>query len=142
PGVTTSTSSPDGSFRPGRRPRRPSARRDRGLIGVKPDKAFGQHFLVDRDVVTRIGDACAAAGAGVVVEVGPGLGALTDELAQSFPSVIGIEIDRDLAQRLAARFASDGGVRIVEADALLVDPVAILGAAALSAGYTLAGNLP
>ena len=69
----------------------------RSRAGHVPRKRFGQHFLHDRGVLARIVDAIAPAPEDVVVEIGPGEGVLTRVLLERVPSVIAIEIDRDLA---------------------------------------------
>jgi 16S rRNA (adenine1518-N6/adenine1519-N6)-dimethyltransferase len=73
----------------------------------------------------------------VVVEIGPGQGALTDLLAAKASRVVAIEIDRDLAARLRDRYRDRPGVEVVQADALEADWSALAGGP-----YLLAGNLP
>jgi 16S rRNA (adenine1518-N6/adenine1519-N6)-dimethyltransferase len=93
-------------------------------------KRFGQHFLTDRSVLRRI--VRLAQPRNTVVEIGPGAGALTRELAAAADRVIAIEIDRDLIAGLRARMPAN--VEIVEGDAL---------EAALPAEpFHLVGNLP
>jgi 16S rRNA (adenine1518-N6/adenine1519-N6)-dimethyltransferase len=79
-------------------------------------KRFGQHFLSDRQILQRIVRLAAIAPEDTVVEIGPGAGALTRELAAAAKRVIAIEIDRDLVPRLRATMP--GNVEIVEGDAL------------------------
>jgi 16S rRNA (adenine1518-N6/adenine1519-N6)-dimethyltransferase len=79
-----------------------SSRRSRA--GHVPRKRFGQHFLHDRGVLARIVDAIAPAREDVLVEIGPGEGVLTHALLERAPHLIAIEIDRDLAARLAEEF--------------------------------------
>jgi 16S rRNA (adenine1518-N6/adenine1519-N6)-dimethyltransferase len=103
----------------------------------RPRKRFGQHFLADRGALARIADAVNATLGETVIEVGPGRGALTDELVARGFRIIAIEIDRDLIKGLKARYAANPAVRIVEGDVLTVD------LAALAAGeYRLVGNVP
>jgi 16S rRNA (adenine1518-N6/adenine1519-N6)-dimethyltransferase len=103
----------------------------------RPRKRFGQHFLADRGALARIADAVNATLGETVIEVGPGRGALTDELVARGFRIIAIEIDRDLIKGLKARYADNPAVRIVEGDVLTVD------LAALAAGeYRLVGNVP
>lgn len=102
----------------------------------RPRKRFGQHFLHDRQAITRIVDALAANAGDTVLEIGPGHGALTDVLVERRLQVKAIEIDRDLARELRQRFAGRD-VEIVEANALDVDLGAIAGGP-----YRLVGNLP
>src|SRR5438552_2170211 len=69
-----------------------------------PRKRFGQHFLVDRRYVERILDALDPRPDDRIVEIGPGLGALTRPMLDRVSRLTVIEIDRDLAARLAAEF--------------------------------------
>ncbi|HRI17390.1 MAG TPA: rRNA adenine N-6-methyltransferase family protein, partial [Burkholderiaceae bacterium] len=66
-------------------------------------KRFGQHFLVDTSVIDRIVDAIAPLPGEALVEIGPGLGALTGPLAARCAPLTVIELDRDLAARLRRR---------------------------------------
>ncbi|HEY0776951.1 MAG TPA: 16S rRNA (adenine(1518)-N(6)/adenine(1519)-N(6))-dimethyltransferase RsmA [Gemmatirosa sp.] len=102
-----------------------------------PRKRFGQHFLRDRAVLARIVDALELTGAETVVEIGPGRGALTDLLAPRAHRLIAVEIDRDLAGHLRARYAADPHVEVVEGDVL---ELALAGLA--GPDFVLAGNVP
>ena len=102
-----------------------------------PRKRLGQHFLTDPRILARIADALGIAPSDTVIEIGPGRGALTDQLVARAARVLAIEVDRDLAPRLRMRYADDARVTIVEADVLQVE----LGALA-SGPYLLAGNVP
>ena len=84
-------------------------------------KSLGQHFLVDE---SRIRDIVGAVGGdpGAVVEIGPGRGALTAGLAEVATSLLAIEKDTALAASLRERYRDRSHVRIVEADALDVEP--------------------
>jgi 16S rRNA (adenine1518-N6/adenine1519-N6)-dimethyltransferase len=99
-------------------------------------KRFGQHFLADEGVIGDIVRAIAPAPGQALVEIGPGLGALTAPLLQRCQALTVIELDRDLAARLRKR----EGLTVVEADVLTVD----FGALADAAGQALrvVGNLP
>lgn len=102
-----------------------------------PRKRFGQHFLADRGALARIADAVGARPDETVVEVGPGRGALTEELVARGLRIIAIEIDRDLVRQLRIRYAANTNVQIVEADVLTLDLAAVAGGA-----YRLVGNVP
>ena len=99
-------------------------------------KRFGQHFLVDRAVTEDIVDAINPQPGQALVEIGPGLGAMTTPLLQRCPAFTVIELDRDLAARLRSR----PGLTVIEADVLKVDFAAL----AVAAGQPLrvVGNLP
>ena len=99
-------------------------------------KRFGQHFLTDGAVITAIVDAIAPQPGDALVEIGPGLGAMTDPLVARCGALTVIELDRDLAQRLRRR----SELNVIEADVLTVD----FGAIARESGQRLrvVGNLP
>lgn len=80
-------------------------------------KRFGQHFLVDESVLDAIVDAIDPRPDEALVEIGPGLGALTRPLLARVPRLIVVELDRDLA----ARLRRDPALEVVEADVLTVD---------------------
>jgi 16S rRNA (adenine1518-N6/adenine1519-N6)-dimethyltransferase len=82
-------------------------------------KRFGQHFLIDPTILRRIVQFSNVASQDIVVEIGPGRGALTTEIAKVARRLIAIEIDRDLIAPLRASAASN--VEIVEGDALEVE---------------------
>lgn len=84
-------------------------------------KRFGQHFLTDPGVIDAIVEAIAPQDNDVIVEIGPGPGAITGSLVRRCGRYHGIELDRDLARQLRDRFADDKRVTIHEADALSFD---------------------
>ncbi len=89
-------------------------------FGLHPDKALGQHFLVDPNQVDRIIRLAGVQPGDHVVEVGPGLGALTAGLVAAQCQVVAIEIDQGLVVALEDQFV-DAAVRVVHQDALTVD---------------------
>lgn len=131
------------SRRPAKRDRvyRPREVRE---AGVRPAKSLGQHFLSDYGFVNRIVAAAELGPGDVVVEVGPGLGALTERLAEAAGRLIAVEVDGKLAGRLREKFSDAGKVTIVEADVLARDPAQALGQAGLDTetAYKVVGNLP
>ena len=98
-------------------------------------KRFGQNFLVDLAVVDAIVRAIAPKRDDLMIEIGPGLSALTAPLLDQLENLTAIEIDRDLAARLRQRFSSDR-LTVVEAEALQVD------FAQFGSGLRIVGNLP
>jgi 16S rRNA (adenine1518-N6/adenine1519-N6)-dimethyltransferase len=97
-------------------------------LGRRARKRLGQHFLADTGVARRIVDLAQLTGAERVVEIGPGLGALSALLAERARELWLIELDADFAARLHAQYAPAPQVHIVEADALRIDYAAMLGA--------------
>jgi 16S rRNA (adenine1518-N6/adenine1519-N6)-dimethyltransferase len=98
-------------------------------------KRYGQHFLSDRNILQRIVRIAAISPADTVVEIGPGAGTLTRELAAAAKHVVAIEIDRDLIARLRDTMPSN--VDILHADALEVDLTHLT-----PGPFHLVGNLP
>ena len=86
-----------------------------------PRKRFGQHFLHDPSIIERLVRAIRPEPGQAMVEIGPGLGALTQPLLESLGELDVIEIDRDLPARLQALCAGKGTLRIHQADALSFD---------------------
>ena len=99
-------------------------------------KRFGQHFLTDRAIIDGIVDAIAPEKGDAMVEIGPGLGAMTLPLLARLQPLTVIELDRDLAARLRKR----GDVEVIESDVLKVDFADI--AAAKGQKLRVVGNLP
>jgi len=100
-------------------------------------KSLGQHFLNDRRILGRIAEALGLTGSELVIEIGPGRGALTEILLSHARHVIAIEYDRALAALLRDRYARDDRVTIVERDVLEVN------FGELAKGeYALVGNVP
>ncbi|MGX5659676.1 16S rRNA (adenine(1518)-N(6)/adenine(1519)-N(6))-dimethyltransferase RsmA [Castellaniella ginsengisoli] len=110
-------------------------------------KRFGQHFLADESVVDAIVRAIDPRPGDAMVEIGPGLSALTAPLLDRLDRLTVVELDRDLARRLRSRWGEDR-LRVVEADALTVDfgdlsPAAEAGPGAADAPrLRVVGNLP
>jgi 16S rRNA (adenine1518-N6/adenine1519-N6)-dimethyltransferase len=88
---------------------------------IRPRKRLGQSFLEDRNIICRIADLVAPKGDETVVEIGAGLGILTEELAKKAGHVIALEIDPRLIRVLMDRFAGDDRVEIVAGDVLDYD---------------------
>lgn len=98
-------------------------------------KRFGQNFLVSPGVVAKIVEAIHPQAGDTLVEIGPGLGALTEPLLARLAHLHVVEIDRDLIARLRQRF-SEELLTIHEGDALQFD------FASLGPGLRVVGNLP
>ena len=92
-----------------------------GELGIRPHKRLGQHFLIDADVIQRMVTAAAIRPEDNVLEIGPGLGALSELLVKQAGQLILVETDATLADRLAVRFTHDGHVQMIAADFLRLD---------------------
>ena len=89
--------------------------------GLRPNKALGQNFIADSNHLDRILSAAELSLSDAVLEIGPGIGALTQELAARCRGVTAIEIDRGLVSVLAETCGGFANVRIIHADILKVD---------------------
>jgi 16S rRNA (adenine1518-N6/adenine1519-N6)-dimethyltransferase len=105
----------------------------------RPRKRFGQHFLHDPGVIARILEAVDPRPGEALVEIGPGQGALTFPLLARCGHLVAVELDRDLAARLAGRPEAGHGLEVVEADALKLDLASL---APDGRPLRLVGNLP
>lgn len=111
--------------------------------GHRARKRFGQNFLVDHGVIERI--LGAIPDDGPVIEIGPGLGALTVPLARRGNRVIAIELDRDVIRHLRVTLDAEGvgpQVELIGQDALRLDLDALCEEQGLAPPLTLVGNLP
>ena len=102
-----------------------------------PRKRFGQHFLADRGIIEAIVDAIAPKPGQAMVEIGPGLAALTQPLVERLGHLTVIELDRDLA----ARLRSHPQLSVIESDVLKVD-FANIAQAQGATKLRVVGNLP
>lgn len=144
-GLRSISSHPDRRSRGGnRRSERPHKPRELREQRVAPNKSLGQHFLTDWTAVRRIIDAAEPTGLDALIEVGPGLGALTERLLERAPRLITVEMDQELAARLSERHAGAPNLTVIEGDVLTKSPAEILEAAGLSpnAAYGFVSNLP
>lgn len=115
--------------------------------GLRPRKGLGQNFLVDPSIPPRIAAAADLAPADTVIEIGPGLGVLTTELAGRLDPhrgcLVAVELDADLAPLLGARMAPYPQFHLVQGDILAQDPATLLAACAPGRpAYKLVANLP
>jgi len=110
--------------------------------GLKARKGLGQHFLVDEGVLEVITGAAEISPDDLVVEVGPGLGILTEALARMAGGVIAIELDDKLAVLLKKTLASFDNVTIINDDVLNIEPGELLARRGLNPVYKVVANLP
>lgn len=112
------------------------------LAPHRPKKSLGQHFLKDPTVSPRIADAADIQPSDCIIEVGPGEGVLTEELARKLDpgtgKLIAVELDNSLIHLLQTRFAAYPHVSVIHADVLESAPDDISG----GRPYKLVANLP
>jgi len=115
-------------------------------FGFRPRKRLGQHFLIDEAVLERILSAAQLNPGDIVVEIGPGLGILTEALARQGARVVAVEVDAKLVALLKKRLAAFPDVRIVRADILQTAPGQLLRENLPDSdpirGYKVIANLP
>lgn len=107
-------------------------------FGLRPDKKLGQNFLHDETALTRIVDAAGLQPDDSVLEIGPGLGALTRHLARAARQVVAVELDRRLEPALMHVLRDFANVQIVWGDILAQDVAAL----PLPDGYVVVANIP
>lgn len=108
-------------------------------LAISPHR-LGQHFLVEERTLTRIAGILSAGPGDRVLEIGPGLGALTGPLLASGATVYAVERDARFVEALTDRFKENGSLQLVRSDILRID----LGAYAMGDPHSLliAGNIP
>jgi 16S rRNA (adenine1518-N6/adenine1519-N6)-dimethyltransferase len=97
-------------------------KRELRRLDARAKKGLGQNFLVDGHVLGSIVAAAKLTPDDCVVEVGPGLGVLTQELAKEAGRVVAVELDTTMAAALREKYADSSNVEIIEADILKCDP--------------------
>jgi len=108
---------------------KPLLAQTKGLLrrfGLQARKSLGQHFLIDEEVLKLITSAAELTPTDVIMEIGPGLGVLTRELARQSGWVITVELDSRLATILEQSLAPFSNVTIINEDILRIDPAALL----------------
>ena len=110
-------------------------------LGLKARKSLGQHFLIDEEVLRAVASAAELTTSDVVMEIGPGLGVLTKELAKRAGRVVAVELDSSLASALRQTLASAKNVTVVDGDILKLEPAALLQGQE-TANYKVVANLP
>jgi 16S rRNA (adenine1518-N6/adenine1519-N6)-dimethyltransferase len=108
---------------------------------ARPKKSFGQHFLHEKRYIERIVSAISPKPDDVVIEIGPGEGALTMPLLAAAGKLTAIELDTDLIPDLKARAAAVGQLEVIHADVLKVDFTALAHERGVDK-LRVAGNLP
>lgn len=103
--------------------------------GLAPSKRLGQHFLINEDACKKIIHFANTLECDTFVEIGPGLGALTQLLSQKAKRVVAVEIDKGFARFLKNRFAAKSNVEVIYRDILDFTPL-------FDQPYAVVGNIP
>ena len=113
-----------------------------GMFHLTFRKEFGQNFLTDRSVVEDIADACCQDENSTILEIGPGMGTLTYELALRHKSVVALEIDRGLIPVLDYTLGEFDNVTVHNEDVMQADLETLLAPAFESGPVSVCANLP
>jgi 16S rRNA (adenine1518-N6/adenine1519-N6)-dimethyltransferase len=110
--------------------------------GIRLRKSLGQHILIDDNIAEKITNELGLGNGQGVIEIGPGLGALTGRLAASARQVVAVEIDRRLASVLRSETEATGRVEVAEANFLKVDLGGLIAPYEDVTDWKVVGNLP
>lgn len=113
-----------------------------GNSGLKFNKSLGQNFLIDDEVLTQTIKASGVSKDYGVIEIGPGIGTLTAELAENAGKVVAIELDRQIAEYLKKAFVAYSNVEIIQGDALKLNLNDIINEHLAGMPVVLVANLP
>lgn len=101
-------------------------------------KFFGQNFLNNKNILNSLVDAADISKKDIVLEIGPGMGTLTELIAVRAKKVVAIEKDRELVQILKHKFTNTRNIKIIEGDILRIN----LDKSGLTKGYKIVANIP
>ena len=104
-------------------------------MSLKNKKSLGQHWLRDREVLSKIADYACIDKDDIVLEIGPGLGTLTSELLRRAKKIIAVEFDHNLASKLPGQFPGKN-LEVIESDILKFDLTT------LPKNYKVVANIP
>lgn len=105
-------------------------------------KEYGQNFLIDRSVVEDIAEECCQDKSGTILEIGPGIGTLTYELALRHDKVVALEIDRGLIPVLSYTLGEFDNVTVINEDVMQADLDTLLAPAFARGSVSVCANLP
>lgn len=94
--------------------------------GIRANKSLGQNFLINEEVVNSIVDSSEISSDDLIIEIGPGLGTLTEELINNAGYVVAIELDTRMIRILDDRFGSCNNFEIINEDVLKVDLASLI----------------
>jgi 16S rRNA (adenine1518-N6/adenine1519-N6)-dimethyltransferase len=110
---------------------------DLRALGIEPRKSLGQNFLINKGIYNKIVEALELVPGDTVIEIGPGLGTLTEFLCAPGVKVISIEKDRNLISFLKNKFQGNNNIEIIESDILETDLPELK-----EGRYKIVGNIP
>ena len=112
------------------------------MFGIKFRKEFGQNFLTNNMVVEDIADSCCDDASSTILEIGPGIGSLTRELAERYDSVVALEIDHGLIPVLKYTLGEYKNVTVINEDVMKADLEQILAPYFEKGKVSVCANLP
>ena len=113
-----------------------------GDEGTHLRKEYGQNFLIRREIPERIAEECTESENSMILEIGPGIGCLTKELAERYEKVVSVEIDTHLLPILAKTLAEYENVTVVNNDIMKVDLASLIAEYAGGRPVSVCANLP
>lgn len=110
--------------------------------GITFQKKFGQNFLINPTVPERIAEECGANPEDAILEIGPGIGTMTQYLCEMYEKVVAVEIDRALIPVLGETLADYDNVTVIEGDIMKTDLPALFAEHFAGKNVTVCANLP
>ena len=110
--------------------------------GITFHKEFGQNFLTNRIIPEDIADNCADTSDRMILEIGPGIGCLTQELAMRYKKVVAVEIDKGLIPVLKRTLAEFDNITVINEDILKVDLATLIEEYSEGMPVSVCANLP
>ena len=110
--------------------------------GITFRKEFGQNFLTNRMIPEDIAESCADTSERMILEIGPGIGCLTQELALRYKKVVAVEIDRGLIPVLSRTLAEYDNITVINDDIMKVDLAALVAEYSEGMPVSVCANLP
>ncbi|MBE6533035.1 MAG: 16S rRNA (adenine(1518)-N(6)/adenine(1519)-N(6))-dimethyltransferase RsmA [Ruminococcaceae bacterium] len=110
--------------------------------GITFRKDFGQNFLTNRIIPEDIADNCADSSERMILEIGPGIGCLTQELAMRYKKVVAVEIDKGLIPVLSKTLADFDNITVINEDIMKVDIAALIAEHSEGMPVSVCANLP
>ncbi len=110
--------------------------------GITFRKEFGQNFLINRMIPEDIAEMCTDNPDSLIIEVGPGIGCLTKELAERYKRVVAVEIDKGLIPVLSKTLAEYDNVTVINGDIMQIDLPSLVNEYSEGMSVSVCANLP